>query len=99
MAELQTLREHHPGWQDKVEIIALSIEDDLRQAKEHLAKRGWTTTFNAWAGPGGWMSAPAKQFRLSGVPTCYVIDAQGRVAQAGHSLGNSLTNVIAELLR
>jgi thiol-disulfide isomerase/thioredoxin len=99
MAELQTLREHHPEWQDKVEIIALSIDDDLRQAKEHLAKRGWTNTFNAWAGPGGWMSAPAKQFRLHGVPRCYVIDAQGRVVQAGHPSGLSLTNVIAWLLR
>jgi thiol-disulfide isomerase/thioredoxin len=99
MAELQTFHKQHPEWQDRVEIIALSIDDDLRQAKAHLTKRGWTNTFNAWAGPGGWMSAPAKQFRLNGVPTCYVIDAQGKVVQAGHSLGHSLTNVVAELLR
>ena len=99
MAELQTIQKQHPEWQDRVKIIALSIDDELREARIHLAKRGWTNTFNAWAGPGGWMSAPAKQFRLHGVPTCYVIDVQGKVVQAGHPRGLSLTNVIAGLLR
>jgi thiol-disulfide isomerase/thioredoxin len=99
MAELQTLREQHPEWQDRVKVIALSIDDGSREARAHLAKRGWTNTFNAWAGPGGWMSAPAKQFRLHGVPTCYVLDAQGKVVQAGDPIGPSLTNVVAGLLR
>ena len=99
MAELQTVQKLHPEWQDRVKIIALSIDDELREARVHLAKRGWTNSFNAWAGPGGWMSAPAKQFRLHGVPTCYVIDTQGKVVQAWHSMGLSLTNVIAGLLR
>ena len=99
MAELQTLQEQHPEWQDRVKIIALSIDDGSREARAHLAKRGWTNTFNAWAGPGGWMSAPAKQFRLHGVPTGYVIDVQGKIVQAGHPKGLSLTNVIAGLLR
>ena len=99
MAELQTLQEQHPEWQDRVKIVALSIDDELREARAHLAKRAWTNTFNTWAGPGGWMSAPAKQFRFHGVPTCYVIDVQGKVVQAGHPRGLSLTNVIAGLLR
>jgi len=99
MAELQTLREQHPEWKDRVKIIALSIDDKLSEARAHLAKRGWTNSFSAWAGPGGWMSAPAKQFRLHGVPTCYVIDGQGKVAWAGHPMGHQVTNVIARLLR
>ena len=99
MAELQSLQKQHPEWQDRVKIIALSIDDGLREARVHLAKRGWTNSFNAWAGPGGWMSAPAKQFRLRGVPTCYVIDALGKVVQAGHPMGLQVTNVVAGLLR
>ena len=99
MAELQTLRQQHPEWKDKVEIIALSIDDGLREVRQHLSKRGWTNTFNAWAGPGGWSSAPAKQFRLHGVPTCYVIDAQGKVVQAGDPSGLDVTNMVARLLR
>lgn len=99
MADLQPLQKQHPEWQDRVKIIALSIDDSWREAQAHLAKRGWTNTFNAWAGPGGWMSAPAKQFRLHGVPTCYVIDAQGKVVQAGDLRSLSFPNVIAGLLR
>jgi thiol-disulfide isomerase/thioredoxin len=90
VAELQTLQAQHPEWKDRVKIIALSIDDELLQARAHLAKR---------AGPSGWMSAPAKQFRLHGVPTCYVIDAQGKVVQAGSPMGLQVTNVIAWLLR
>ena len=99
MAELQTLQAQHPEWKDRVEVIALSIDEELRQARVHLAKRGWTNSFNAWAGPGGWMSAPAKEFRLHDVPTCHVIDAQGKVVQAGIPMGLQVTNVIAGLLR
>jgi thiol-disulfide isomerase/thioredoxin len=99
MAELQTLQAQHPEWKDRVRIIALSIDDELRQARVHLANRGWTNSFNAWAGPSGWMSAPAKQFRLHGVPTCYVIDAQGKIRESGNPMSLSLTNVITWLLR
>jgi peroxiredoxin len=99
MAELQTLQGQHPEWKDRVKIIALSIDDELRQARSHLAKRGWTNSFNAWAGPGGWMSAPAKQFRLHAVPTCYVIDTQGKVVYAGPPMGFQIPNVIGGLLR
>jgi peroxiredoxin len=99
MAELQTLQAQHPEWKDRVKIISLSINDEARKARDHLAKHGWTNTFNLWAGPGGWMSTPAKQFRLHGVPTCYVIDTQGKVVLGGSPPGPQLTNVITGLLR
>lgn len=98
MAEMQTIEGRHPEWKDRVKIIALSINDEAREARDHLAKRGWTNTFNVWAGPGGWMSSPAKQFRLNGVPTCYVIDPQGNVVMGGSPPGPQLTDVITELL-
>jgi thiol-disulfide isomerase/thioredoxin len=99
MAELQTLKEQHPEWRDRVQIIALSIDNEMQEVRAHLAKRDWTNTLNAWAGQGGWTSTPAKQFRLHGVPTCYVLDPQGKVMQAGFPAGLSITNEIARLLR
>jgi len=82
-----------------VEIVAASIDDELKQPREHLAKRGWTNTFNTWAGKGGWTSNPAKQFRVRGVPTCYVINADGKVVRGGHFISQELTNLVSTLLR
>jgi alpha-tubulin suppressor-like RCC1 family protein/thiol-disulfide isomerase/thioredoxin len=98
MAKLQTLREKHPGWSNKVEIVTVSIDDQLRMASEHLAKRGWTNTFNLWAGPGDWRSPSAKAFRLHGIPTCYVLDSKGNVVQAGHPIGLQLPEIVGRLL-
>jgi thiol-disulfide isomerase/thioredoxin len=99
MAELQTLQAQHPEWKDRVKVMALSIDDELPRLRAHLAKRGWTNSFNVWAGPEGWMSAPAKQFRIHSVPTCYIIDTQGKVVHGGDPMGLQVTNLIARLLR
>jgi thiol-disulfide isomerase/thioredoxin len=99
MAELQRLREQHPEWKGKVDIVAASIDDQSKAPREHLAKRGWTNTFNTWAGPGGWTSPSAKAFRLHGVPTCYVISPEGKVVAGGHFISEALTNLVSKQLR
>jgi hypothetical protein len=42
-------------------------------------QRGWTNAFNVWAGEGRWQSAPARAFRVTKLPTTYVLDAQGKI--------------------
>jgi len=84
MAQLQTLRKTHPGWKDRVAIVPLSIDDTLKIVRDHVDKRGWTNTFNVWAGDGGWQSKPAAAFRVNGVPTTYIIDSRGQIIRAGH---------------
>lgn len=98
MAKLQTLRQKNPSWKDRVEIITLSIDDELKQARDHLQKRNWTNTFAAWAGPGGWRSDPAKYFRVSGVPTTYLLNGEGKVAWAGHPRAD-MADAVDALLR
>ncbi len=84
MEKLQHLREAHPDWKDRVEVIALSIDDKAEEARSHLEKKGWSNTFNVWAGPGAWQAPAPLAFRVRGVPTSYVLDREGRVVQAGH---------------
>jgi len=84
MAHLQTLPAQHPDWNNQVAIVPLSIDDTIQILRNHIDKRGWTNTFNVWAGDGGWESTPAKTFRVRGVPTTYIIDTQGKIVKAGH---------------
>ena len=99
MEKLQHLREAHPDWKDRVEVIALSIDDKAVEARDHLAKKGWTKTSNVWAGDGGWASGPAKEFRVRGVPTAYVIGSDGKVVKAGHPMSMDFGGIVDAQLR
>lgn len=98
MADLQKIRAAHGDWQDKVAIVPLSIDDTLDVVRKHVDKRGWTNTFNVWAGDGGWHSAPATTFRVTGVPTTYIIDAQGKIVTAGHPASLPIAETVDRLL-
>jgi thiol-disulfide isomerase/thioredoxin len=99
MARLQDLRQQHPDWQDRVAIVPLSIDDTIGEVRNHVNSRGWTNTFNAWAGDGGWQSASAKAFRVTGVPTTYIIDGQGKIITAGHPAGMDIGRQVEALLK
>lgn len=99
MADLQKIRDGHPDWDNKVAIVPLSIDDTIGEVRRHVDKRGWTNTFNVWAGNGGWNSAAAKAFRVTAVPTTYIIDAQGKIVMAGHFIGLPITETVDGLLR
>ncbi|HWW00659.1 MAG TPA: TlpA disulfide reductase family protein [Candidatus Acidoferrum sp.] len=99
MAELQKLKQRHPDWGDRVAIVPLSIDDTLEAVRQHVNQRGWTNTFNVWAGDGGWRSAPARAFHVSGVPTTYIIDAQGKIVVAGHPAAMNIDNQVDAALK
>lgn len=98
MDKLQQLVAEHPEWKDRVEVIALSIDGTLKDAQEHLAKKAWNNTTNRWAGAGGFKSAAARDFRLRGVPTVYVLGADGKVAAAGHPASLYLAGLVRQQL-
>ncbi len=100
MERLQRLREEHPDWQDRVAVIALSIDEKAEQARTHLERRGWFNTLNAWAGEGAWTAPATKAFRVRGVPMAYVLDRDGRVLKAGPPLAMNVGQIVdAELRR
>jgi thiol-disulfide isomerase/thioredoxin len=99
MADLQKLLTAHPDWTDKVVILPVSIDDDLETVKNHVESRGWTNTFNTWAGPGGWRSEPAKKFRVTAVPTSYVIDRTGKIARDRPRDSEVIEREVTQLLK
>ncbi|MFO1476521.1 MAG: TlpA disulfide reductase family protein [Verrucomicrobiota bacterium] len=98
MGELQAIRKLHPDWKDRVVIIPVSIDDTADIVRKHVDQRGWTNTLNVWAGEGGWSCAPAKAFRVTGVPTSYVLDPEGKVVWAGHPFGSPYVAAVDALL-
>ena len=78
--------------------MPLSIDDTILQVQQHVQKRGWTNTFNVWAGDGGWQDAPAKAFRVNAVPTTYIIDKDGKIVQAGHPAAMNIGEIVDGLL-
>ena len=99
MAKMQKYREENPEWKDRVAVVALSIDETLPTVRDHLDQRGWSNTINVWAGPGGWQAGAPKAFRVRGVPTCYVIDAEGKIVQAGHPAALHAPEVVNGLLK
>jgi thiol-disulfide isomerase/thioredoxin len=99
MAELQKLRDANPAWKDQVAIVPISIDDTSAVVLKHVNDRGWTNTFNVWAGAGGWQATPAKAFRVTGVPTSYIIDQQGKIVWSGHPAGADYPGTVDRLLR
>jgi thiol-disulfide isomerase/thioredoxin len=85
LQKMQKYFEEHPAWKGRVELVPVSIDDTLKAARDHLARHGWTNTFNVWAGTGGWKSPPAQEFRIVGIPTCYIINPAGMIAEAGYT--------------
>ena len=98
MARMQTYREKHPQWGDKVELIALSIDDRREAAEKHLADRGWTKTTNLWAGEGGWQSPAPKSFGVQGIPRVFVIDPAGKIVSISHPASLDLGKMVDQLL-
>jgi thiol-disulfide isomerase/thioredoxin len=99
MAELQTLREKHPDWKERVAIVPISIDDTIKVLRDHLDKRGWTNTFNVWGGDGGWQCTAAKTFHVRGVPTTYIIGPEGRILRGGHPAAMRIESEVEQLLK
>ena len=98
MAKMQTYVEKHPEWKDKVAFVALSIDDDRETLDQHLKKNDWNKTMNAWAGKGGWEAPAPRAFRIRGVPTCYILDREGKIVEAGHPGVMAIEDKVRELV-
>jgi len=98
MAKMQTYRGAHPAWGDRVELIALSIDNTREAASGHLAAKRWDKTTNAWAGEGGFRAPAPTAYEVRGIPKVYVIDAAGKVAASGHPGSLDIGGIVDGLL-
>lgn len=98
MAKMQTYREKHPEWGEDVELIALSIDNTKEAAVDHLEKNGWNSTYNTWAGDGGFRAKAPTAYGVQGIPTMYLIDQNGKIAATGHPMSLDTPALVNDLL-
>ncbi|HEY9508228.1 MAG TPA: TlpA family protein disulfide reductase [Verrucomicrobiae bacterium] len=99
MAKLQQLRAQHPDWKDRVELVPISIDATFKVVPRHLQQRGWTNTLNTWAGAGTFSAEAPKAYRVSSIPTTYIIDSQGKIAASGLPENLNISRRVDELLK
>ncbi len=98
MAKLQLLRAQHPDWKDRVELVPISIDATFKVVPRHLQQRGWTNTLNTWAGAGTFSAPAPKAYRVSSIPTTYIIDANGKIIAAGLPENLDISQRVDQLL-
>jgi thiol-disulfide isomerase/thioredoxin len=102
MAELQKTVAKFSGHQDKLDFLTISIDGDdaldaatttatLEKVATRVKQKGWTQTINGWA-----TSEQLKAWRIGGLPTTYIIEADGKVIIVSRE--QKLEDVITELL-
>jgi len=82
------------AWNDRVTLVALSIDDQPDRAERFLSQRGWKGLKPFWTGrreggATGWESPAARAYVIQGVPTTLIIGRDGRILWRGHPLDNT----------
>ncbi len=88
---LPSIVEKHPEWADTVVILAVSIDDEQGDPAALVKRRGWKGIEAVWSGP-----APLQPYHAPALPTRYVIDRDGKVADADQT--SDLATVLDTLL-
>ena len=76
--ELESLHAQHPEWTGQVEFLAVSVDERKEDAVTVFNRTHWSKFSTVWAGPD-----VLRLYRISGLPTVFVIDRDGNVAAVG----------------
>lgn len=96
MEKFNTFREKHPGWGEKVELIALSTDNEADTAINHIKKKGWNNLYHAWGS--AMKSDVGSAYAVTGIPTTFVIDQKGKIVARGHPMQLDIPGIVDGLL-
>ncbi|MBA4031586.1 MAG: hypothetical protein C0478_11955 [Planctomyces sp.] len=102
IAEMPNLKKAYAAYHEKgFEVVGVSLDDSKDDLMEFLKEREvpWMTLFHEGTeeAPGGWSSPQAAYYGISGIPTCILVDAQGKVVSM-EARGENLEVELAKLL-
>lgn len=102
VADLQKTAVKFASQKDRIDFLTISIDGDegmdaskttatINKVTAHLKRNGWTHTINGWAS-----AEQLKGWRIGGLPTVYIIGADGKVTIVSRE--QKLEDVIRPLL-
>jgi thiol-disulfide isomerase/thioredoxin len=94
------LKKRGTDWAGKAAILAISCDDEIDTLKQHVAKKEWGNVTHLWCQEGGtgWQAAAMRSYAISGVPTAFLVDQQGKIVWRGHPSGFDLEKEVDALL-
>jgi peroxiredoxin len=100
IGELPNLKAHYEAYHDKgFEVIGVSLDDDVDALRQFIADEEitWTTLIDADPVNQGWDNPIARQYGISAIPACILIDQEGKVVSL-NARGDELGRLLEELL-
>jgi thiol-disulfide isomerase/thioredoxin len=90
--ELQTIIGEQPEWERKVELLAVSVDEEKENAIRIAKDKESSGMTVVWAGP-----ELLRTYRIGSLPTVFIIDEQGRIAAADNRL--DVPEIVKSLLQ
>lgn len=84
MAHFQTYKDRNPDWGDDVVLLSISIDDTQKAARDHLEKKTWNKTRNAWVDSKGGDDPVVQAYAGKGIPFGCIMDRNGTLVAVGH---------------
>ncbi|MFO1490490.1 MAG: thioredoxin-like domain-containing protein [Kiritimatiellia bacterium] len=85
--------EKHLEFGDKVVFIACNVDQDKDRLVKHLETKGWNKTHNVWDD-----DRENDAYGVTGIPTVFIIDADGKIAASGHPGTMDIGEIVTKLL-
>ncbi len=98
VTDLQSYPELHPEWLDRVEVLTISIDEEVKLAERAIQTQDWNRTQNGWLDPEGGKNPASHAYASKGVPAAYVIGPDGMIVDAGNPSKVDLASIVNRLL-
>lgn len=98
--------ENGDRWESRVQLVTISVDADREAAETHLRARGWLSTralidtpiLNRSPDDVGFPSVVARDYVVTGVPTCLLVDDRGEIVFRGNPGSVDFADEIERLL-
>ena len=95
---LQVLENKSEDWKNKVQYVALSMDDSLELLSDFLKEKSWSQEFHYWSEAQANKLTAAQIFAVKGVPSNFLIDAEGKLIWKGEANLSEIEDRVNKLL-